>query len=1738
MNAASLALMVIAVAALMAAPNAGSAQHAVLGSYTHAVSASNVTFARSTSPVSVSHDSGQGSTIPVAAPPSNRAQTPTSVTQSTGRASPLPATPPVALAADDAPGPGLLPPFLGLTACSGSTEDLYYVGNLYSSSRPTIDATELQTTLPIPSNGPEEGFSYYQVLTVWDSGGHYDWLGYAADCGSWVQIAMFSSASALSGYSCVASGSIYYCGWTGMPISEGTSYTYAIFAEGSGLLEFQISTGGIDGNVVWGRSVTLSGANSLVVSNGYTGGIGCGNGNTCIDYGTLEYLQYYSGSNSRSSYDVFYANNEYGVSGSWSGTAGDWSSYTNNAPANILEQASYLGTAVFNTPTSTASDTDIFFGQSSSSVDLGQTTSITFGVSDDQGVSANTQDLEILFPSFTSGQTAFCSGSGSTSLSVMYYPSGSSGLVGGYSYLTGLTAPYGFANAVASSPVPQGASYSLTCSVTPTASGSFTYDLESPMGFYAGGVYGGGEGWIHWPAPLPTSNYVTDFKSEVGIPFTLTVNPDPTVSVSPSGPFTYVLGQSATSLTATVEYSGENSASVSWYSSSNSACSQSSTSTGTGGTTFTPSTSNIGTRYYCAVVSDSGVLGFVASSNPVEVTVGPQLAVATPSASVNPIDIGATTEISTTGASGGAGSYSYAWSGLPDGCTGTGTSFPCAPTANHGSPYTVKVIVTDAQQRTASSSFLLYVNAPLTVGVPSATQNPVMVGQPTVISTTGGSGGSGGYSYAWTGLPSPCSGSGTSFRCVPNEATGSPFTVGVTVEDSQGKTAQETFPLTVTSVPAAELTTLVVPDPDATTSGTYNVIVTALDSAGQPVVGAPISFTNPAGSQIADQTTSTDTFGAATEQLSIPSSDTGPSIGIDLTGYGPISLPTPVDQTSSSSGGMELPANLQVDDLSGGGTVTPVRITDSCASPYTSSTIIENTGCTPTSGPNNLLGLGCGAYQVYDQATSIAACATSGGLFASVLLCPFTFEALGGFCDVALAVGADALDNGDLQTCFEFITGAIGQAVTNQPVPVEAAFPDESVGDLASVGCDVLAGTSTPGASSTVTTLTLPDGSASAVIPAHTVVTGQTGLSTYSLSRVPVNALPGADVSEPPLLPLDSTQQLDVSRAAFEPNPASPVAVAFLDGVENGTLNNSVALSVAVPSALLGPVSLIDLTTNTSFEATIAGGMAKASVDEAGVFVVVQDSPITFTESGLPSGSSWTVTLGGTPGKSTTTVIGFLAPNGTYAYVATPVAGYTVSPNSGTVTVSGSSVNVNVVFTRVTYTVTFTESGLPSGTLWTVTLSGTPNTNTGNTLQFTEPNATYGYAVTPIAGYTVSPNSGNVVVNGADVEVDLAFIQGTYSVVFTESGLPSGTSWTVTLAGTPALSATSTIKFSEPNGSYGYTVSPSAGYTVSPHTGSVTVNGATVSVDVRYTVVENAVTFTVSSGLPAGKPWLVMLNGTGQGTYGMSSVSFNEPNGTYEYMILGPSGHLVTGVAASGNLTVSGPQTVTFSFVRGATHAIKFAESGLPKSAGVVERWCLEIQGVVGCRTTASAKLTGLSPGWYSYTIEPVNGQTITAKVGTTPVTLTGYLHVTTKNEVVSVRFVYYYQLTFTESGVTAGSWSVMVRGVTETAAAGSRIVFNEPNGTYAYQIGAETGYKSTGTPRPAVVRGANAGVTVRFVVHAVATRSLAVEPPLPAGHGSASAKVDGAGTLESIAAVLGLVAMLGAVLRLRWRDQ
>jgi phosphatidylinositol-3-phosphatase len=77
-----------------------------------------------------------------------------------------------------------------------------------------------------------------------------------------------------------------------------------------------------------------------------------------------------------------------------------------------------------------------------------------------------------------------------------------------------------------------------------------------------------------------------------------------------------------------------------------------------------------------------------------------------------------------------------------------------------------------------------------------------------------------------------------------------------------------------------------------------------------------------------------------------------------------------------------------------------------------------------------------------------------------------------------------------------------------------------------------------------------------------------------------------------------------------------------------------------------------------------------------------------------------------------------------------------------------------------TYGVTFTETGLPTGTNWSATLGGATQSSTNSTITFIETAGTYTYRIGTVEGWISSPSSGSLGVNGPNVNQAVTFTEG------------------------------------------------------------------------------------------------------------------------------------------------------------------------------------------------------------------------------------------------------------------------------------------------------------------------------------------------------------------------------------------
>ena len=281
------------------------------------------------------------------------------------------------------------------------------------------------------------------------------------------------------------------------------------------------------------------------------------------------------------------------------------------------------------------------------------------------------------------------------------------------------------------------------------------------------------------------------------------------------------------------------------------------------------------------------------------------------------------------------------------------------------------------------------------------------------------------------------------------------------------------------------------------------------------------------------------------------------------------------------------------------------------------------------------------------------------------------------------------------------------------------------------------------------------------------------------------------------------------------------------------------------------------------FQAGTSAGNVTDSVSAFNVTFARGPHSVTFQETGLASGTNWSASLNGAVGTSSSGTIPFSVASGTYPFSLGAVAGYSVNRTSGTVSVGGGGAVVDVSFARIAYPVTFAETGLPSGTAWNVTVNGSTYVSTGSSLTVVLANGSHPYAFGSITGFQASPASGSATVSGTNVSVNTTYSQTTQTVAFTESGLPAGTSWSVTLGSTTNRSVNRTISFVESNGRYSYAVGTVSGYARSPQNSSVTLSGTSQEVNVTFTPPERMVSFT-EEGLPAGANWSVLLNGSSE----------------------------------------------------------------------------------------------------------------------------------------------------------------------------------------------------------------------------------------------------------------------------------
>ena len=425
-------------------------------------------------------------------------------------------------------------------------------------------------------------------------------------------------------------------------------------------------------------------------------------------------------------------------------------------------------------------------------------------------------------------------------------------------------------------------------------------------------------------------------------------------------------------------------------------------------------------------------------------------------------------------------------------------------------------------------------------------------------------------------------------------------------------------------------------------------------------------------------------------------------------------------------------------------------------------------------------------------------------------------------------------------------------------------------------------------------------------------------------------------------------------------------AVNFTAGSTLGTVGlfvNATLNSVTVRSA---PV-IITIVSSTgpiisAFTAT-PGSMVIGSTVLLDVFAYGGTGTLKYAYSGLPTGCA----------SSNTTSL---------SCVPSEVGSFNVRVFVNDSAGHSSSATATFVVTPMTYAVTITETGLPSGSWWFVVFNGSVSTSTSTTITFNETNGTYPYnALSPITvgmwkQFVTSPSSGQITVSGGAKDIAITY---TEQYLLTVMASPGG-------GGTTSPSTA----WQDAGSSIVLTATPAAGYSFSSWTGSgpgaysgssnpytLTLSGSD-NETANLAALPNSVTFT-ETGLPSGASWYVALNGVI--TYSSTStIAFTVFNGDYTYAIE-PLVSVGTGTqyAASssvGNLTVNGKavsQPVTYAAQYYLTISISPASTGTVAQSGgwYASGAKVSIQAVAGAGFFF-ASWTGSGTSSYSGTDNPV----------------------------------------------------------------------------------------------------------------------------------------------------------------------
>ncbi len=378
-----------------------------------------------------------------------------------------------------------------------------------------------------------------------------------------------------------------------------------------------------------------------------------------------------------------------------------------------------------------------------------------------------------------------------------------------------------------------------------------------------------------------------------------------------------------------------------------------------------------------------------------------------------------------------------------------------------------------------------------------------------------------------------------------------------------------------------------------------------------------------------------------------------------------------------------------------------------------------------------------------------------------------------------------------------------------------------------------------------------------------------------------------------------------------------------------------------------------------------------------------------------------------------------------------------------------------------TASVTFTESGLPSGMLWSVQFGNLFSSSNSPSITFKVGDGSYSYFAY-YDGYSGYIYHGKTQVSGSSLAVSLTF----HAITFSNFGITPGFGWEITMTNRTGYSnsysgSNNTVAFYLANGNYSYSIMSGTStmynlYEVA--SGYRLVDGSSQTVALKF----YRLSFT-EAGLPLSPTeysWSVTIsNKTG---FDISTGSANNSlnlfvlGGNYTYSVEYSSAQ-TRAIGAPSFPVKSGYMNTTLSTVVSIVFEnVTFSEKGMPAGAHwVVEAFNFSTSSGDFFLSSQSTGSLYLLPGNYGYESYILSGNQPTYTNGTTlPLNV-----VQSSMSAPTVVFKGVYNVTFAETGLPAGTaWSIQdiylpVIGNTSFTSYGSSISLYIPNGSYSYYL-------------------------------------------------------------------------------------